>query len=60
MNRRSFFAGGLSMFTLFRETRAIDKGAFQLQDAELIRGASKMAGRDSSAASRSTKSRHAR
>src|ERR1700733_7540782 len=49
MDRRSFFAGGVSLFALSRTAHAIENGSFQLRDVELIGGASKLADRDSSA-----------
>jgi alpha-L-fucosidase len=49
MNRRLFFTNGISMIALSRIADAIETETFQLQAAELIGGASKIADRDSSA-----------
>jgi len=49
MNRRLFLTSGISMIALSRIVDAIETETFQLQAAELIGGASKIADRDSSA-----------
>jgi alpha-L-fucosidase len=49
MNRRLFLTSGISTIALSRIADAIETETFQLQAAELIGGASKIADRDSSA-----------